>query len=105
MSATLPQQAHVLVGLHVGVKAVGAAGNFKFGNLAALGQKEQIAVDSAKADSRQSLADDLIELVRSGMGLELAQLLENDSALLRHARLWLMVVFCHERTPVFDLTN
>lgn len=99
-NAAAANTAHMLMGLHVGVKAIGVAGYFQLGDLAALCQEEQIAVDSAKTDPGQSLTDNLVELVRSGMGLELAQLLENNSALLRHARLWLMVEFCHVILPL-----
>ncbi len=87
--------AHMLVTRDIAVKPLGRSGSLKTANFTAIGQKVQITVNSAEADSGQALAHDTVKLIRSGMAFVLAQLFQNHRALAGHSCLNLGHISLH----------
>lgn len=87
--------AHMLVTRDIAVKPLGRSGSLKTANFAAIGQKVQITINGAKADAGQAFAHDAVKLIRSGMGLGLAQLFQNYRALAGHSCLNLGHISLH----------
>jgi len=76
--------ANMIVVFGLAVKALQATARFEFLDFTALGQDFKVAIDGPEADARKIFADHLVDFVSAGMGVHLAQFLENDPALAGH---------------------
>ena len=70
----------------VSVKTFQRAAGFQLLNLTGFRKYLKVAIDRSQADTRQSLANDLIDLIRTGMGVNFTKLLQNYLTLTRHPK-------------------
>jgi hypothetical protein len=75
----------------IAVKPFQGTAGFELLNITGIRKYLKIAIDRSQADTRQSFANNLVDLIRTRMVIDFAKLLQNYPALTCHPKVWVLL--------------